>query len=257
MPAPQRGTMRSDTLKPPAVAPYLPRGGGVCPPVPHPGGSMSAPPEGRLTMNEQHKTMIDMDFRPTTYWAVPEAKIARIKGEIRRRAVSDSLARGDERGEVVVKGDQLGGTAPGHARATAVCPENGVNAGVLVALARQHVERRREVVLVDEQLERGHVPQVRGRVVRGRQRLTAHQCLHAVSAQSPHDSIEPVETTRRLGALLGGTLVASLSNYLSAIMPAYWQLALGILFVLAILFFKGGAAGAVERAWRHFQERRP
>jgi urea transport system permease protein len=50
-----------------------------------------------------------------------------------------------------------------------------------------------------------------------------------------------------LGALLGGILVASLSNYLSAIMPGYWQLALGILFVLVILFLKGGVAGAISR----------
>jgi urea ABC transporter permease protein UrtC len=50
-----------------------------------------------------------------------------------------------------------------------------------------------------------------------------------------------------LGALLGGILVASLSNYLSAIMPGTWQLALGILFVLVILFLKGGVAGAIAR----------
>ena len=50
-----------------------------------------------------------------------------------------------------------------------------------------------------------------------------------------------------LGALLGGILVSSLSNYLSAIMPDYWQLALGILFVLVILFLKGGVAGAITR----------
>jgi urea transport system permease protein len=50
-----------------------------------------------------------------------------------------------------------------------------------------------------------------------------------------------------LGALLAGILVASLSNYLSAIMPGYWQLALGILFVLVILFLKGGVAGAIAR----------
>jgi urea ABC transporter permease protein UrtC len=50
-----------------------------------------------------------------------------------------------------------------------------------------------------------------------------------------------------LGALLGGILVSSLSNYLSAIMPGYWQLALGILFVLVILFLKGGVAGAITR----------
>jgi urea transport system permease protein len=50
-----------------------------------------------------------------------------------------------------------------------------------------------------------------------------------------------------LGALVGGILVSSLSNYLSAIMPDYWQLALGILFVLVILFLKGGVAGAISR----------
>jgi ABC-type branched-subunit amino acid transport system permease subunit len=48
-----------------------------------------------------------------------------------------------------------------------------------------------------------------------------------------------------LGALLGGILVASLSNYLSAVMPRYWQLALGILFVLVIVYLRGGIAGAI------------
>jgi urea ABC transporter permease protein UrtC len=49
-----------------------------------------------------------------------------------------------------------------------------------------------------------------------------------------------------LGALLGGILVASLSNYLSAIVPRYWQLALGILFVLVIVYLRGGIAGALS-----------
>jgi hypothetical protein len=30
-------------------------------------------------------------------------------------------------------------------------------------------------------------------------------------------------------------------------MPGYWQLVLGILFVLVILFLKGGVAGAISR----------
>ena len=47
------------------------------------------------------------------------------------------------------------------------------------------------------------------------------------------------------GALLGGILVASLSNYLSAIVPQYWQLALGVLFVLVIVYLRGGIAGAI------------
>jgi ABC-type branched-subunit amino acid transport system permease subunit len=50
-----------------------------------------------------------------------------------------------------------------------------------------------------------------------------------------------------LGALLGGILVASLSNYLSSIIPEYWQLALGVLFVFVIVYLKGGIAGAVKR----------
>jgi len=48
-----------------------------------------------------------------------------------------------------------------------------------------------------------------------------------------------------LGALLGGMLVASLSSYLSAIIPRYWQLALGLLFVLAVVYLKGGITGAI------------
>jgi urea transport system permease protein len=51
-----------------------------------------------------------------------------------------------------------------------------------------------------------------------------------------------------LGALLGGVIVASLSNYLSAITPEYWQLVLGVIFILVIVFFKEGLAGLVARA---------
>lgn len=49
-----------------------------------------------------------------------------------------------------------------------------------------------------------------------------------------------------LGTLLGGVLVASLSNYLSSISPQYWQLALGFVFILVIVFFKQGLSGAVS-----------
>ena len=45
-----------------------------------------------------------------------------------------------------------------------------------------------------------------------------------------------------LGALLGGILVASLSNYLSAVVPRCWQLALGVLFVLVVVYLRGGVA---------------
>lgn len=48
-----------------------------------------------------------------------------------------------------------------------------------------------------------------------------------------------------LGALIGGILVSALSNYLSAISPQYWQLALGFVFILVIVFSKNGLAGAV------------
>ncbi|MDX1422542.1 MAG: branched-chain amino acid ABC transporter permease [Kiloniellales bacterium] len=51
-----------------------------------------------------------------------------------------------------------------------------------------------------------------------------------------------------LGALMGGIIVASLSNYLSAITPEYWQLVLGVIFILVIVFFKEGLAGLVARA---------
>ena len=49
-----------------------------------------------------------------------------------------------------------------------------------------------------------------------------------------------------LGALLGGIVVASLSNYLSTITPEYWQLAIGLIFILVIVFFRGGVAGAIS-----------
>ena len=53
-----------------------------------------------------------------------------------------------------------------------------------------------------------------------------------------------------LGALLGAVVVAALSNYLTAITPEYWQLVIGIIFVVVIIAFKGGVAGAIERALR-------
>lgn len=49
-----------------------------------------------------------------------------------------------------------------------------------------------------------------------------------------------------LGAVVGGILIAGLSNYLSAIVPDYWRLILGIVFILVIVFFKRGLAGALE-----------
>lgn len=50
-----------------------------------------------------------------------------------------------------------------------------------------------------------------------------------------------------LGALLGAVGVAALSNYLTAITPEYWQLVVGIVFVVVIMAFRGGVAGALVR----------
>ncbi len=46
------------------------------------------------------------------------------------------------------------------------------------------------------------------------------------------------------GALIGGVIVSALSNYLSSISPQYWQLALGFIFILVIMFSRDGIAGA-------------
>ena len=46
-----------------------------------------------------------------------------------------------------------------------------------------------------------------------------------------------------LGALLGAIALAAISNYLSSAIPEYWQLALGVVFMFVILFFKEGFFG--------------
>jgi len=58
-----------------------------------------------------------------------------------------------------------------------------------------------------------------------------------------------------LAALLGGIIVASLSNYLSTVTPNYWQLVLGIIFILVIVFLKGGVAGAISDLSKHLQSK--
>jgi urea transport system permease protein len=50
-----------------------------------------------------------------------------------------------------------------------------------------------------------------------------------------------------LGALLAAITVAWLSNYLSALIPQYWQLVVGLVFVAVIVYFRGGVAGALAR----------
>ncbi len=62
--------------------------------------------------------------------------------------------------------------------------------------------------------------------------------------------------TSLLGAFLAAIAVSLLSNYLSALIPAYWPLILGLVFVAVIVYFRGGVAGALERWNRHRLERR-
>ncbi|MFO1349699.1 MAG: branched-chain amino acid ABC transporter permease [Gammaproteobacteria bacterium] len=50
-----------------------------------------------------------------------------------------------------------------------------------------------------------------------------------------------------LGALVGGVIVSSISNYLNSVAPQYWQLILGLIFIAVIVYFKGGLAGAATR----------
>jgi urea ABC transporter permease protein UrtC len=49
-----------------------------------------------------------------------------------------------------------------------------------------------------------------------------------------------------LGAFAGGIIVSSLSNYLNALTPEYWQLIVGLIFIAFIVLFRGGLAGMVE-----------
>lgn len=55
-----------------------------------------------------------------------------------------------------------------------------------------------------------------------------------------------------LAAFLGGVLVSSLSNYLSAISPSLWQLFMGLLFIVAITALRGGVAGFLARSLRRW-----
>jgi urea ABC transporter permease protein UrtC len=59
-----------------------------------------------------------------------------------------------------------------------------------------------------------------------------------------------------LGAFLGALALASLSNFLSERFPEYWQLVLGVLFVLVIIYFKEGLLGVLGRRSEQAQEAR-
>ena len=60
-----------------------------------------------------------------------------------------------------------------------------------------------------------------------------------------------------LGAFLGGIIVASLSNYLNAVTPLYWQLIIGAIFIVFIVMFRNGLAGMVEGAVARVANWRP
>jgi ABC-type branched-subunit amino acid transport system permease subunit len=49
-----------------------------------------------------------------------------------------------------------------------------------------------------------------------------------------------------LGAFVGAIVVASLSNYLNAVTPQYWQLLQGLVFIAVVIAFRRGLAGLAE-----------
>jgi len=55
-----------------------------------------------------------------------------------------------------------------------------------------------------------------------------------------------------LGAFVGAVAVAALSNYVSAVIPNYWQLIVGLVFMLVIVFFRRGLAGLGETGWERW-----
>jgi len=57
-------------------------------------------------------------------------------------------------------------------------------------------------------------------------------------------------TGRLYGAFLGATVYMVLEDYFSKLSPTFWQLGIGLLLVLAVLFARRGLLGLVEQAWR-------
>jgi urea transport system permease protein len=56
-----------------------------------------------------------------------------------------------------------------------------------------------------------------------------------------------------LGSFIGGVVIASLANVLSALTPEYWQLFIGLIFVTVIVLFRDGLAGVAETAARRLR----
>ncbi len=59
-----------------------------------------------------------------------------------------------------------------------------------------------------------------------------------------------------IGALVGAIGISVLSNTLNSLIPEYWQLILGVLFVLVIVFFRRGLVGSLLRLPQYLQGRR-
>jgi urea transport system permease protein len=59
-----------------------------------------------------------------------------------------------------------------------------------------------------------------------------------------------------VGALIGALAISVLSNALNSLIPAYWQLLLGVLFVLVIVFFRRGLIGSALQLPEYLRGRR-
>lgn len=59
-----------------------------------------------------------------------------------------------------------------------------------------------------------------------------------------------------VGALIGAIAISILSNVLNSLIPEYWQLLLGVLFVLVIVFFRRGLIGSLLQLPEYMRGRR-
>lgn len=59
------------------------------------------------------------------------------------------------------------------------------------------------------------------------------------------------------GSFVGGIVIASLANVLSALTPEYWQLIIGVIFIAVIMLFHEGIAGIIEILARRMKPAQP
>lgn len=59
-----------------------------------------------------------------------------------------------------------------------------------------------------------------------------------------------------VGALIGAIAISVLSNALNSLIPEFWQLLLGVLFVLVIVFFRRGLIGSLLQVPQYLRGRR-